>query len=151
MPVRRQDLKRRIKPQRAKLLKILQAYAVMCVGVKFTVSDIANAVEDDEGGGREPQKKKTKKTMKEGSGSNIGSFKFGTGISTKLEQTVSAILGPLFLQGLTRVSVDLNGIVEANKIAVSNEIGGGGDDDGNNGGGDQRDENSKEKVSACDL
>ena len=85
LPVRRTDLLRRLKNQRSNLFKMLQSYALQCVGVKFTVSD-----NKEENG-----KQKASQTVK-----------LTTGMTSNLSQLVSSVLGTKFFEGM--MSFDCN-------------------------------------------
>ena len=91
LPVRRMDFTKRIKSQRAKMLKIIQGYAIMCLGVKFTLMDIKG---------------------KMGTSSFKQEVKLATSVKTqKLEDTVSSVMGSKFLAGLCPIKVDLTDMI----------------------------------------
>ena len=92
LPVRRTDLLRRLKSQRSALFKMLQAYALVCVGIKFTVTDSAG------GGGKK-------------GGNSVQTVKLATGMSKSLNQLVSSVLGSKFHEGLADFSVDIGDLV----------------------------------------
>lgn len=85
LPVRRMDFTKRIKSQRQRLLKLIQGYAVLCVGVKFSLIDV-----------------------KKGKSDVILST---TATSRSVENTVSSVLGAKFLMGLIRINIDLQSIL----------------------------------------
>lgn len=86
LPVRRADLIKRIKVQRANMLRLMQAYAVLCVGVRFNVIDITGPVGS-------PGKQEIKLQTSERSKS--------------VKETVSAVFGSKFLGGMCPIVVDL--------------------------------------------
>jgi len=88
LPVRRADLIKRIKVQRANLFKLMQAYAVLCVGVRFNVVDITGPV------GSPKCKQEVKLHTSERSKS--------------VKETVSAVFGSKFLAGMCPIEVDLS-------------------------------------------
>lgn len=90
-PVRRADMTKRIKSQRNKLIKMMQGYAILCLGVRFNLIDITGPV---------------------GSSSCRSEVKMSTAVSSRIEQTISSVLGTRFLGGLTRICVDLSSAVE---------------------------------------
>ena len=95
LPVRRVDFQKRLKSQRAALFKLLQGYAILCVGTRFRVTDYY-----DTGA------KKKKKTM-------LGQqqkmeVKLNTQASSSLDQTISSVLGSSFLRGLMKIEIDLS-------------------------------------------
>ena len=94
LPVRRTDFIKRIRTQRAKMLKMMQGYAIMCLGVKFTLMDVKG---------------------KAGTNSFKTDIKLATSIkSHKFEDTVSSVMGSKFLAGLCRFSLDLTNIITLN-------------------------------------
>jgi len=88
LPVRRADLIKRIKVQRANMLRLMQAYAVLCVGVCFNVIDITGPV------GSPKCKQEVKLQTSERSKS--------------VKETVSAVFGSKFLAGMCPIVVDLS-------------------------------------------
>ena len=42
LPVRRSDMERRIKAQKARLMKLMQGYALLCLGVRFNLVEVTN-------------------------------------------------------------------------------------------------------------
>lgn len=88
LPVRRVDLQRRIKSQRVKLFRMLQAYAITCVGVRLTVCDV-----------------KVVKGKKGKPDSTKSETKLSTGMSTKISQTMSSVLGAKFVAGMAEFSM----------------------------------------------
>jgi len=98
LPVRKLDFTKRIKSQRAKMLKLLQGYAIMCLGVKFTLIDVKGKV---------------------GSNSFKTEIKLATSINSRnLEDTVSSVLGSKFLSGLCDIKVDLSDIIHQHYAEV---------------------------------
>ena len=91
LPVRRVDLQRRIKSQRVKLFRMLQAYAITCVGVRLTVCDMKTV----KGKGGKPDNIKSE-------------TKLNTGLSTKISQTMTSVLGAKFVSGMTEFSMSLD-------------------------------------------
>mmetsp|Transcript_7801 Transcript_7801/g.8944 ORF Transcript_7801/g.8944 Transcript_7801/m.8944 type:complete len:1029 (-) Transcript_7801:38-3124(-) len=82
LPVRRADLIKRIDSQRQKLFLMIQGYSIHCLGIKFSLIDIPNT-------GPEVLRLSTM---------------HGT---SRLEQTISSVLGSRFLSGMSRISIDL--------------------------------------------
>ena len=68
------------------------ADGILCLGVRFNVIDV----------------------VKKGNGYREEIKLSTTNASTKVEQTISSILGSRFLSGMTRVSIDLTGAIENN-------------------------------------
>jgi len=106
LPVRRANLMNRLKAQRAKMFRLLQAYGVLCFHVRFNVIDING-----------PLGSKDCKNV------NI----LSTNTKNKsIKETISAVLGSKFLSGLCTLRVDLSSIVEkalgnnANLMSVKN-------------------------------
>eukprot|EP00550_Attheya_septentrionalis_P011813 CAMPEP_0198304578 /NCGR_PEP_ID=MMETSP1449-20131203/57472_1 /TAXON_ID=420275 /ORGANISM="Attheya septentrionalis, Strain CCMP2084" /LENGTH=1167 /DNA_ID=CAMNT_0044007103 /DNA_START=237 /DNA_END=3740 /DNA_ORIENTATION=+ len=92
LPVRRADMIKRIKAQRAKMLRLMQSYAILCRSIRFNLIDITGEV---------------------GSSKSRSEVKLATSASSKnIEQTVSSVLGSKFLAGLTRLHVDLTPFME---------------------------------------
>jgi DNA mismatch repair protein PMS2 len=92
LPVRRVDLIKRIKNQRQKLIKLIQAYAVLCVGINFTLTDVTGAV---------------------GSSTSKTEIKLSTSEKSKsIQETVSSVLGSKFCQGLCPFHLDLSPAVQ---------------------------------------
>lgn len=87
LPVRRADMIKRIKAQRAKLVSLVQGYAILCLGVRFNLMDIVGKSHKEE------TKLRTSNT------------------STTVEQTISSILGSKFLSGMTRIKIDLSSVL----------------------------------------
>mmetsp|Transcript_15549 Transcript_15549/g.29324 ORF Transcript_15549/g.29324 Transcript_15549/m.29324 type:complete len:928 (+) Transcript_15549:217-3000(+) len=91
LPVRRADLIKRIKSQKAKLLRLLQSYAVLCVGIKFHLADVTGPV---------------------GSPKCKSEVKMSTSNNTKsLKETISQVFGSKFLSGLCSIQVDLSSMI----------------------------------------
>lgn len=99
LPVRRVDMKKRIKAQRMKLMKMMQGYAILCLCTQFNLADVHSTPSDDTGG-------KSKKSNK-GSDVRIATSE----MSRTLEARTSSILGSKFLSGLTRFEIDLSSAV----------------------------------------
>jgi len=99
LPVRRVDMKKRIKAQRMKLMKMMQGYAILCLCTQFNLTDVHSTPSDDTGG-------KSKKSNK-GSDVRIATSE----MSRTLEARTSSILGSKFLSGLTRFEIDLSSAV----------------------------------------
>lgn len=87
LPVRRQDMERRILEQRNKLVKMMEGYAVFSVGVRINLIDIVGT------------------SCKE----NI--ILSTPGNSTSIQETVSSVFGPNFLSNTCPISIDLTTIV----------------------------------------
>ena len=99
LPVRRVDMKKRIKAQRMKLMKMMQGYAILCLGTQFNLTDVQSTPSDDTGG----------KSRKSNKGSDV---RIATSeMSRSLEARTSSILGSKFLSGLTRFEIDLSSAV----------------------------------------
>lgn len=92
LPVRRVDLIKRIKIQRQNLIKLIQSYAVLCVGINFTLTDVTGTV------GSTSTKTETKLST--------------SGKSNSIQETVSSVLGSKFYQGLSALHIDLSPAVE---------------------------------------
>jgi len=91
LPVRRVDMCKRIKAQNMKLMKLMQGYAILCMGVQFTLTDVTTVAA------------KNKKTM----------VRLATSDSSKtMEARVASVLGTKFLAGLTRIDLDLQSAVD---------------------------------------
>lgn len=86
LPVRRRDLEQRIAAHRSKLVQLITAYAIFRTGVRIHLMDV------DVKTGKE-------KTLV------ASSFQNST-----LSHTISSVLGPKFLAGMTQFSVDLSSI-----------------------------------------
>lgn len=86
LPVRRVDMKKRLKSQRSRLIKILQGYAILTVGTRFNVIDVNE-------GNKGVKKIETK---------------LATSASKSLRQTVSSVLGVKFLSGLCEINIDIS-------------------------------------------
>lgn len=100
LPVRRADLIKRVKQQKAKLLKLLQEYGVLCIGVKFNVFEISGPV---------------------GSPTSKTELKLSTSEKSKsIKETISSIFGSKFLGGLCPFYVNLGDIVKKHSIDTSN-------------------------------
>mmetsp|Transcript_26329 Transcript_26329/g.39879 ORF Transcript_26329/g.39879 Transcript_26329/m.39879 type:complete len:638 (+) Transcript_26329:99-2012(+) len=80
LPVRRADLIKRIEAQRQKVFLMIQGYAIHCLGIKINLIDIPNA------------------------GPEIVRLSTMHGTS-RLEQTISSVLGSRFLSGMSRISL----------------------------------------------
>eukprot|EP00985_Skeletonema_marinoi_P016795 scaffold9069_cov134-Skeletonema_marinoi.AAC.5 len=94
LPVRRVDMCKRIKAQNMKLMKLMQGYAILCMGVQFTFTDVATTAAA-----------KNKKTV----------VRLATSDSSKtMEARVASVLGTKFLAGLTRIELDLQSAVNDN-------------------------------------
>lgn len=92
LPVRRVDFIKRIKQQRQKLIKLIQSYAVLCVGINFTLTDVTGVV---------------------GSSTSKTEIKLSTSEKSKsIQETVSSVLGSKFCQGLCAFHLDLLPAVE---------------------------------------
>lgn len=93
LPVRRSDMERRIKAQKARLMKLMQGYALLCLGVRFNLVEVTN------------------------SGTTTTTSSSKTSLQTsersiRFEDTVSSVLGSKFLSGLCRCRVDLTDAVK---------------------------------------
>ncbi|KAL7550799.1 hypothetical protein ACHAWF_014007 [Thalassiosira exigua] len=93
VPVRRVDLARRIKGQRTKLIKVLQGYAILCLGTQFTVTDV----------GKAKGKKRSTSEVRISTSEK----------SNTLESRIASVHGPKFLDGLARIEIDLSGAVSS--------------------------------------
>jgi DNA mismatch repair protein PMS2 len=85
VPVRQADMKRQIQNQRSRMMKMMEAYAIFSVGVCFNVMDIAT-----DGNGRESRLLAT------------------TINSTRMEETITAVLGIRFMTKLSPINIDMN-------------------------------------------
>ncbi len=93
LPVRRVDLCKRIKPQRMKLMKMMQGYAILCLGTQFNLTDVQSSTSN---------------------GKDKSKSKIATSESSKtLEARTASILGTKFLAGLTRMDIDLSSAVKS--------------------------------------
>ena len=108
-------MERRIKAQKARLMKVVQGYAVLCLGVRFrlvemgagTVASVAGVASASAG-----KNTNASSTYVSGNGGKAESVRLQTSErSTRFEDTVSAVLGTKFLGGLCRCRVDLTGAV----------------------------------------
>lgn len=81
LPARRADLVRRIKQERTRIFKLVESYGIFNVGVCFRLMDINNNRED--------------------------AALATSAASTKLEETASTLLGPVFLKGTTSLELSL--------------------------------------------
>mmetsp|Transcript_22090 Transcript_22090/g.33512 ORF Transcript_22090/g.33512 Transcript_22090/m.33512 type:complete len:1094 (-) Transcript_22090:91-3372(-) len=81
LPVRRADLIKRIEAQRQKVFLMIQSYAIHCLGIKINLIDIPD------------------------NGPEIVRLSTMHGTS-RLEQTISSVLGSRFLSGMSRISLD---------------------------------------------
>lgn len=90
LPARRADLMRRIRGERTKIFKLVEAYGVFNVGVCFNLIDIVN----------KPDGTSREETV------------LATSASSKtLQETSSAVLGPKFVRGVTAVRISLDPIL----------------------------------------
>ena len=101
LPVRRSDMERRIKAQKARLIKLMQGYALLCLGVRFNLVEVTNNGKNNNN-----------------NSSNSGSSSSKTSLQTsersiRFEDTVSSVLGSKFLSGLCRCRVDLTDAVKS--------------------------------------
>ncbi|GAX23402.1 DNA mismatch repair protein PMS2 [Fistulifera solaris] len=85
VPVRQADMKRQIQNQRSRMMRMMEAYAIFSVGVCFNVMDIAT-----DGNGRESRLLAT------------------TINSTRMEETITAVLGIRFMTKLSPIDIDMN-------------------------------------------
>lgn len=94
VPVRQADMKRQIQNQRSRMMKIMEAYAIFSVGVCINVTDIAT-----DGNGRESRLLAT--TMN----------------STRLEETITAVLGIRFMVKMSPIEINLTPALEEEQTA----------------------------------
>jgi len=106
LPVRRTDLMRRIKAQRARLMKMMQGYAILCLGVRFNLIDVVSS--SSSSSNSSAAKKLAKSDVKLQTSER----------SVRFEETVSSVLGSKFLSGLCRTRIDLAGAVRAAAAAA---------------------------------
>jgi len=100
LPVRRVDLCKRIKPQRMKLMKMMQGYAILCLGTQFNLTDVQSSTSN---------------------GKDKSKSKIATSESSKtLEARTASILGTKFLAGLTRMDIDLSSAVKSSEESTNN-------------------------------
>ena len=85
LPVRRTDLMRRIKAQRARLMKMMQGYAILCLGVRFNLIDVVGSNNSSSSAAKKLAKSDVKLQTSER--------------SVRFEETVSSVLGSKFLSG----------------------------------------------------
>ncbi len=108
LPVRRVDMCKRIKIQRMKLMKMMQGYAILCLGTQFNLTDIngpSNNISNSSKSNSNSSSSKTSKQKIE--------VRLATSESSKtLESRVASVLGTKFLSGLTRIDIDLSKAVE---------------------------------------
>lgn len=105
LPVRRVDMCKRIKVQRMKLMKMMQGYAILCLGTQFNLTDIS-------GPSNNSSSSKTSKQKIE--------VRLATSESSKtLESRVASVLGTKFLSGLTRIDVDLSKAVQLSSTSTT--------------------------------
>eukprot|EP00539_Tryblionella_compressa_P021527 CAMPEP_0178885948 /NCGR_PEP_ID=MMETSP0747-20121128/15676_1 /TAXON_ID=913974 /ORGANISM="Nitzschia punctata, Strain CCMP561" /LENGTH=1246 /DNA_ID=CAMNT_0020554757 /DNA_START=331 /DNA_END=4071 /DNA_ORIENTATION=- len=91
LPARRADMMRRIRGERTKIFKMLEAYGIFNVGVCFQLLDIVNT--SNSGGSREDTALATSAS------------------SETLQETVSTVLGHPFLKSMTSVDISLDPIL----------------------------------------
>jgi DNA mismatch repair protein PMS2 len=89
LPARRADLMRRIRGERTKIFKLIEAYGIFNVGVCFQLLDIVSS----------------------GSGSREDTMLATSANSETLEETVSTLLGRKFLQSMTPVEVSFDSVL----------------------------------------
>mmetsp|Transcript_36023 Transcript_36023/g.43396 ORF Transcript_36023/g.43396 Transcript_36023/m.43396 type:complete len:1051 (-) Transcript_36023:88-3240(-) len=101
LPVRRQDFLKRIKLQRNQMVRMLQGYAIFSLGVRISLTDV----------------------IKNGMSCKSDLKMVTSASSTKLEDTISSVLGPTFLSGLTKFrSIDLTEICASSvKLKLSDQ------------------------------
>ncbi|KAL9184759.1 hypothetical protein ACHAXT_012729 [Thalassiosira profunda] len=92
VPVRRVDLVKRIKGQRQKLMRMMQGYAILCLGTQFNVTDVPSQT----GGKKARGRGKTEVRLATSEASR------------SLEARTANVLGTKFLSGLARIEVDLS-------------------------------------------
>jgi DNA mismatch repair protein PMS2 len=92
LPARRADLTRRIRGERTKIFKLLEAYGIFHVGVCLNLIDITSR--PNGGGSREETALATSAS------------------STTLQETASSILGPKFVRGMQPVDISLEPILQ---------------------------------------
>eukprot|EP00804_Cyclotella_cryptica_P022970 CCRYP_014984-RB/>CCRYP_014984-RB protein AED:0.07 eAED:0.07 QI:374/1/1/1/0.75/0.8/5/452/1103 len=102
LPVRRVDLCKRIKTQRMKLIKVLQGYAILCLGTQFTLIDVNTTA-----------KSKSKSTTKQAEVVRLATSDSST--TATLKTRIASILGTKFLDGLSCIEIDLSSAVKGEK------------------------------------
>ena len=105
LPVRRSDMERRIKAQKARLMKLLQGYALLCLGVRFNLVEVTSGAADNNNGKNKGNNSSSSSSSKTSLQTSERSMRF--------EDTVSSVLGSKFLSGLCRCRVDLTDAVKA--------------------------------------
>jgi len=99
VPVRRADMMKQIKAQRSSMFQLIQSYAILCVGVRFNVTDIS--------GPQRACKSEVKLNTSER--------------SNNIKDTVSAVFGSNFLSVMCPIQVDLTCFVASlNMQAAAN-------------------------------
>eukprot|EP00538_Stauroneis_constricta_P012706 CAMPEP_0119572938 /NCGR_PEP_ID=MMETSP1352-20130426/44872_1 /TAXON_ID=265584 /ORGANISM="Stauroneis constricta, Strain CCMP1120" /LENGTH=1181 /DNA_ID=CAMNT_0007622625 /DNA_START=673 /DNA_END=4218 /DNA_ORIENTATION=+ len=90
LPARRADMARRIRAERTKIFKLMQSYAIFHTGKRISLIDVVSS----SSGSREDVAVATSQN------------------STKLQETISSVLGHNFLSTLTPLTIDLSSIAE---------------------------------------
>eukprot|EP00934_Nitzschia_sp_Nitz4_P008043 Nitzschia sp. Nitz4//scaffold344_size17659//8974//12186//NITZ4_008811-RA/size17659-snap-gene-0.33-mRNA-1//1//CDS//3329548612//8033//frame0 len=99
LPARRVDMMRRIRAERMELHRLMEAYAIFNVGVQLNLIDIGPS-------GKEEVRMATSSR------------------STKLEETISSVLGSQFLASLVPIEVSLDALLEQKDSSLSCGING---------------------------
>jgi DNA mismatch repair protein PMS2 len=117
LPVRRVDMCKRIKVQRMKLMKMMQGYAILCLGTQFNLTDILHGQSNNNN---------TKSSSNSGRGGSKMTSKhkievrLATSESSKtLESRVASVLGTKFLSGLTRIDINLSKAVPLSSTSTN--------------------------------
>ena len=118
LPVRRVDLERRIKAQRARLMKLMQGYGVLCLGTSFSLVDVAGEGQGKGGAGGKARSKQQDGIRLQTSDRSV-----------RFEETVSSVLGSKFLSGLSRTGVDLTDAVKLSETKRKSQSAIGEDED----------------------
>lgn len=108
LPARRADLMRRVKTERTKIFKLMEAYCIFNVGVCFQLIDIVAV-----GGGDVARTARGSHGSSNSAGRNREDTALNTSASsTKLEETVSSVLGPKFLQTVKPIQIALEPLLD---------------------------------------
>ena len=114
LPVRRVDMYKRIKIQRMKLMKMMQGYAILCLGTQFNLADINGPSNNISNSSKSNSNRTTSKQKIE--------VRLATSESSKtLDSRVASVLGTKFLSGLTRIDVDLSKAVQLSSSSANDK------------------------------
>lgn len=113
LPVRRKELSRSVKREYSKVLRLLQSYALIAVGVRIKCTVVGASSEGTSQNSVEigsPRGSMGRKGSNSGSGSSRQLAVASQG-SLKLKDNISNVFGPKFLSGLISLNLDLNDAV----------------------------------------